>query len=239
MKYIIKESRLKKIINEGLIDDIKHFFEIASPEMLEKDIVKKLKDFYEKNLKFDNITDEKDLTTSASTVNNKTIDKGTFIIDKGNSSFSFTILFGGTPSSTYGASKMKKDAGDELKGKNIIYSNWENTVDSLKDSLKKEYPEGVVEGIVGFSKGGLRAWPATEGNYKFVGLIDPSIEGDYKSANPTVSNIKMTYLKNRTWGLNGLKFAVGKLGSSNVIPMEGFTHEGMVSEFVKKFKDYF
>ena len=74
MKYIIKESRLKKIINEGLIDDIKHFFEIASPEMLEKDIVKKLKDFYEKNLKFDNITDEKDLTTSASTVNNKTID---------------------------------------------------------------------------------------------------------------------------------------------------------------------
>jgi hypothetical protein len=39
----------KKIINEGLLDDIKHFFEIASPEILDTDIVKKLKNYF-KNL---------------------------------------------------------------------------------------------------------------------------------------------------------------------------------------------
>lgn len=40
------------IINENVLDDIKHFFEIASPEILQKDIVKKLKDFFKDKIDF-------------------------------------------------------------------------------------------------------------------------------------------------------------------------------------------
>lgn len=232
---------MRKIINESLIGDIKHFFDIASPEILEKDIVKKLKNFYDNTMKIggSNNIEVKSKNNEPEVIDNKVIDNDTYIISRGNSSFGFTIFFGGTPSSRYGAKKMKSDVGNELKDKNIIYSDWENSISSLKDSLKKVYPNAMIDGVVGFSKGGLRAWPATEGGYKFVGLIDPSIESDYQSINPTVNNSKMTYLKNRTWGLNGLKYAAGKLGKSNVYAVEGLSHEGMVSDFVKRFKEYF
>jgi len=132
--------------------------------------------------------------------------KGNYIIEKNNNSNNFAIIIGGTPSSSYGAKFMKKQADSYLGNKNIIYSDWENNVDSLINVLREQYPQANVKSVTGYSKGGLRAWPSVN-KFEFVGLIDPSIEGNYTQVTSVNGDVILTYEKGRTWGSKGLNYA--------------------------------
>jgi len=106
----------------------------------------------------------------------KTITKSTYIIQLGDpSSEKFNIVWGGTPSTSYGANFMKVQGDSYLSNKNIIYSDWENGVSTLKEKLKKELGDGYsIRSVSGFSKGGEKTWNEINSGYEFVGLIDPS-----------------------------------------------------------------
>lgn len=159
----------------------------------------------------------------------------TFIIDKNNSSNTFMILIGGTPSSSYGAIWMKEQVGDLLTDKNVMYSDWENSMSQNLEYLRKSYPNANVSSVSGFSKGGLRAYPES-GKYRFVGLIDPSIEGNYIDVDIKPShNTFMIYQTGRKWGINTLKHAIDKLGSNRVLSISK-GHSQMPREFITRFK---
>lgn len=159
----------------------------------------------------------------------------TFIIDKNNSSNTFMVLIGGTPSSSYGASWMKEQVGDLLTDKNVMYSDWENTMEQNLQKLRESYPNANVSSVNGFSKGGLRAYPES-GKYRFVGLIDPSIEGNYTSVDIKPNhNTLMIYQPGRKWGLKELRYAMEKLGKNRVVPVSK-GHSEMPREFVSRFK---
>lgn len=162
--------------------------------------------------------------------------RDSFIIDKNNSSNTFMILIGGTPSSSYGASWMKKQVGDLLSDKNVVYSDWENTMEQNLQMLSQSYPSANVSSVSGFSKGGLRAYPES-GKYRFVGLIDPSIEGNYTSVDIKPNhNTLMIYQPGRQWGVKELRYAMEKLGKNRVVPVSK-GHSEMPREFIMKFKN--
>ena len=89
---------------------------------------------------------------------------------------SFAIVIGGTPSSSYGASFMKKQA--EIAGiiskKNIIFSDWENHTNAIMNKVKKDYPNATFSSFSGFSKGGENT-SGEIGNFPFIGFMDPSL----------------------------------------------------------------
>lgn len=160
--------------------------------------------------------------------------KGLIFQNNNPSSNNWAIVFGGTPSSKYGAKFMQSKAS-ELSNLNVVFSNWENEIDFVESTLKSEFPKAKVKSVSGFSKGGLRAYPAS-GKYEFVGLIDPSIEGNYKSVNPSGTNTYMSWYPKRKWGIKSLKYAMDKLGPNNVIPIN-VGHLNQPEEFFSKFKN--
>ena len=106
----------------------------------------------------------------------KTISKSSYIIDLNNpESKDIGLVWGGTPSSTYGASFMKKQGENYFTNKNIIYSDHENSLSDIKKFIKKELGDGyTINSVSGFSKGAEKTWGEINGDYDFVGLIDPS-----------------------------------------------------------------
>ena len=106
----------------------------------------------------------------------KTISKSSYIIDLNNpKSKNIGLVWGGTPSSTYGASFMKKQGENYFTNKNIIYSDHENSLSDIKKFIKKELGDGyTINSVSGFSKGAEKTWGEINGDYDFVGLIDPS-----------------------------------------------------------------
>lgn len=165
----------------------------------------------------------------------KVIRKNSLVISKGNSSNSWALVFGGTPSSKYGAEFMYKQGSQILSDKNVVYSDWENSVRSVIETIKKSYPNAEIKSVLGFSKGGLRAYPEV-GVFDFIGLIDPSIEGSYFDYNPKGTNTILTYDPRRTWGLKSLKHAMRLLGSEKVVPIE-VGHLDQPKEFFNRFKN--
>jgi LAS superfamily LD-carboxypeptidase LdcB len=120
----------------------------------------------------------------------KTISKASYIIDLNNpESKNIGLVWGGTPSSTYGASFMKKQGENYFTNKNIIYSDHENSLSDIKKFIKKELGDGyTINSVSGFSKGAEKTWGEINGDYDFVGLIDPSTS-IAKTSLP--SNVKM------------------------------------------------
>jgi hypothetical protein len=106
----------------------------------------------------------------------KTISKSSYIIDLNNpESKNIGLIWGGTPSSTFGASFMKKQGENYFTNKNIIYSDHENSLSDIKKFIKKELGDGyTINSVSGFSKGAEKTWGEINGDYDFVGLIDPS-----------------------------------------------------------------
>jgi len=157
------------------------------------------------------------------------------IVHKGNSGNSFAIIFGGTPSSKYGAKWLESKGKIYLGGKNVAYSDWEKTIPEVTSFIQSNYPGATINSISGFSKGGRRAWPAV-GKYNFVGLIDPSIEGDYTIIKtvPPEAKVILTYLPTRTWGRAGLDYAIEKLGTSRVVGINKI-HDDQPEEFFKRY----
>lgn len=161
------------------------------------------------------------------------------IISKKNSNNNFAIIFGGTPSDKFGAQFLKNKCEKYLSDKNVIYSNWENTPEAIEQYVLSKYPNAKFTSVCGFSKGGLRAWAAAgSGKYNFVGLIDPSIEGNYLSYKVSPNaNVIMTFKPDRTWGLNSLNYAKKVLGNQRIIPVPA-EHTNQVDVFFSRFSDY-
>lgn len=114
----------------------------------------------------------------------KKVNSGTYIIEMNNpDSNDITIIWGGYPSSTYGAKWMKNNGGDKyFSNKNVVYSNFENSLDSIKSVLSKNGIEDYnIKSVSGFSAGGTQAWKHIDDNFDFVGLIDPTTKKDYSS----------------------------------------------------------
>jgi hypothetical protein len=107
---------------------------------------------------------------------------------------SFAIVIGGTPSSKFGADFMKKEAETAgiISNKNIIFSNWENSTESIMNTVKKDYPNATFSSFSGFSKGGENA-SGEIGNFPFIGFIDPSLNASVlaiskNNPNPPITN---------------------------------------------------
>jgi len=104
------------------------------------------------------------------------IEKPSYIININNPSRKkICLIWGGTPSSSYGAKYMEKEGKSFLKNKNVIYSDWENSLSQIKQILiNNNLEEYKINSILGFSKGGEETWDYINSGYEFIGLIDPS-----------------------------------------------------------------
>jgi hypothetical protein len=123
-----------------------------------------------------------------------------------------------------------------LRNKPFCFIPWQYTIDEVKRRI-----EGIkISSVSGFSKGGLRAYPAIGQGYNFVGLIDPSIEGSYTSVKiPQNSDVVVVYQKGRQWGSSSLKYAINKLKDSGVedIYSVSLGHSDIPKFFFNKFGD--
>lgn len=116
------------------------------------------------------------LAKPSSSGNREVIKLPSYVITRGNESFDFALIYGGNPSSQWGAEKMYKLVDGILagKGKNVIYSNNENSIGQVQKTLTERFPNAKIVSVSGFSGGGTKAISALKtNNYKFVGLIDP------------------------------------------------------------------
>lgn len=89
---------------------------------------------------------------------------------------SFAIIIGGTKSFQYGAHYMKQQAEKAgiISKKNIIFSDWENSTESIMNAVKKDYPNATFSSFMGFSKGGENC-SVEIGNFPVILFCDPSI----------------------------------------------------------------
>lgn len=120
----------------------------------------------------------------------KRIEKPSYIISLNNpSTKKIALIWGGTPSSTFGAKFMESQGKDFLNNKNVIYSNWENSLDQIEKILKEnKLSDYKINSISGFSKGAEKTWDYINSGYDFIGLIDPSTP---KSFDSLPNNVKM------------------------------------------------
>lgn len=127
----------------------------------------------------------------------KKIEKPSYIISLNNpSNKKIALIWGGTPSSNYGAYFMEKEGEPFFKNKNVIYSNWENSLSEIENILKENgLSEYKINSISGFSKGGEATWGYINSGYDFIGLIDPSTP---KSYDTLPENVKM-FSNNTNW----------------------------------------
>ncbi len=77
---------------------------------------------------------------------------------------------------------------EPIKGKVlVVITHWNNSVPRVQEYLTKKYGAKITS-IAGFSKGGRPLWDyvGPKSNMKFVGLIDPSPEGEGSGINPYI-----------------------------------------------------
>lgn len=147
----------------------------------------------------------------------------------------FAVVFGGLNYAT--PSWMMSQVPDTLlNSKPFVFAPWGYTVDEIRRRIR-----GIkINSVSGFSKGGLRAYPAIQQGFNFVGLIDPSIEGSYSSVQvPSGANVVLVYQKGRNWGAGPLKYSINKLkqsGSNDVFAV-GLGHSEIPKFFFNKFGD--
>jgi hypothetical protein len=111
---------------------------------------------------------------------NSTLAQNKIISQANPDSNKWIIVWGGKPSSIYGASFMKKEMEPFLSNKfNVIYSDYENSFDKIQKFLNLKVPNNSIEAVYGFSMGGVNAFNQI-GKINFIGLIDPLIPSDYK-----------------------------------------------------------
>lgn len=133
----------------------------------------------------------------------KVITKGSYVIQIDNPKRKkIAVVWGGWPSAEWGGKQMKSRYGQYLKGKNVIYSNFENeNILEIESILEKEgYGDYEISSVCGFSRGGINAWN-TIGQLPtdvFIGLIDPSTSQSHLSIK-NLTNVVMMYNENN-WG---------------------------------------
>lgn len=128
----------------------------------------------------------------------KQIIKNSYIINLNNpSTKKITLIWGGMPSENYGAKFMEKIGKEFFKNKNVIYSNYQNSMPEVKEILNdNNLGDYKINSVSGFSRGGAEAWKEINGNYDFVGLIDPSTSKTYSNL---PSNVKVVS-NSGNWG---------------------------------------
>ena len=175
----------------------------------------------------------------------KTSSKEGIIVDKNNNSSDYAIVFGGYPSSQYGANFMQQQGSKYLKNKNVVYSNFENSLDSVINYIKSLTSNPNITSVNGFSAGGKNAWAAAKQGYN-VGLIDPVVTNDAESllgkdlSGQLPSNIKMIS-KQENWGgnyrLHGEKLSkIEKSQPTNIRRNVG--HLEMPNEFFSEYASF-
>jgi len=167
----------------------------------------------------------------------QTINGGTYIIEMNNpSSDDITVIWGGYPSQTYGAKWMKANGGDKyFSDKNVVYSNFENSLDTVKGFLSQNGIENYnIKSVSGFSAGGTQAWKHINDDFDFVGLIDPTTKKTYENIPENVKLISRwqnwTGYKNTR---ENLKYLEGK-GISKTV---NIAHLQMPEKFYELYSD--
>jgi hypothetical protein len=104
------------------------------------------------------------------------IEKNTYIISLNNpDDKKIALIWGGSPSTSFGAKFMEKQGSPFFTNRNVIYSNYENPLSTIKQYLKDNgFGDYTINSVTGFSAGGSKTWNEINGGYDFVGLIDPS-----------------------------------------------------------------
>ena len=166
----------------------------------------------------------------------KMFSKQGVIIDTVNSSSNeYGLVYGGTPSSKYGA-KFMYEQGASILNKNMIYANNEIPISSIEQELKSINPNGKIKSVSGFSGGGPKTIEAMNlGKYDFIGLIDPFISQVYTSL---PSNVKMISRGNNWSGYPSVRDVLNKMesaGTSELIASNSYNHNSMPEVFFKKY----
>lgn len=188
VKKILKEESFEDIVKMGsetakkIADSMKKRAEEEKNKINSSSTTNKTSSSTNKSV-YDKSKDElsKDLPEFTVTASKPTIKGGTYIVDiKNPKSKDITVIWGGMPSSAYGAKFMREKAAGYFDNKNVIYSNYENSLTTLKNILKqKGINDFRIKSISGFSRGGINVWDNLNGGYDFVGLIDPSTPKAY------------------------------------------------------------
>lgn len=174
----------------------------------------------------------------------KAVSKSGIIVDKKTDSPKYAIVFGGSPSGKYGAQFMYQEGTNIFKNKNIVYSDFENSLDSVINHIKSIVPNVEITSVSGFSAGGRQAWDAAKRGYK-AGLIDPVVTNDtFSILGPNLnkelpSNIEMIS-KESNWGGSYRKHGenLSKIEKVNPKIKKNVVHELMPKEFFKDFESF-
>jgi peptidoglycan hydrolase-like protein with peptidoglycan-binding domain len=168
-------------------DVVKKFQEDENLEVTGKmstEDIEKLKELIDKEFKGEIENKEKSNKKESNTEKTtKQINKNSYIINLNNpNSKKITLIWGGMPSENYGAKFMEKIGREFFKNKNVIYSNYQNSILGVKKILEdNNLGDYKINSVSGFSRGGSEAWKEINGNYDFVGLIDPSTSKVYSN----------------------------------------------------------
>ena len=144
------------------------------------------------------------------------------------------VVFGGVKSATpkWMLSQMPQELKDK---KTILVLPFTSDMTQAKRILGKT----PIKSVLGFSQGGLKAWPAS-GEYEFVGLIDPTTKEDSLKYYINDKRVHMIYNPS---GWSGFPEVVkcqkkaAKIMLGNAILLN-IGHSKMPSEFFRRFGNY-
>ena len=143
------------------------------------------------------------------------------------------VIFGGVGYATpkWMLSQMPQELKDK---KTILVLPYTGDITQAKRILGKT----PIKSVLGFSQGGLKAWPAS-GEYEFVGLIDPTTKEDSLRYHINDKRVHMIYNPNN-WGFPEVvkcQKRASKIMLGNAILLN-VGHSEMPSEFFKRFGNY-
>jgi hypothetical protein len=130
---------------------------------------------------------------------------------------------------------MLSQIPQELKyKKTILVLPYTSDITQAKRILGKT----SIKSILGFSQGGLKAWPAS-GEYEFVGLIDPTTKEDSLRYHINDKRVHMIYNPSH-WGFPEVvkcQKKAAKIMLGNAILLN-IGHREMPTEFFRRFGNY-
>jgi hypothetical protein len=143
------------------------------------------------------------------------------------------VVFGGVGYATpkWMLSQMPQELKDK---KTILVLPFTSDITQAKRMLGKT----PIKSILGFSQGGLKAWPAS-GEYEFVGLIDPTTKEDSLRYHINDKRVHMIYNPSN-WGFPEVvkcQKKAAKIMLGNAILLN-IGHSKMPAEFFRRFGNY-
>ncbi len=107
-----------------------------------------------------------------------------FVRAAGSPLSSITVIFGGKDyaNPTWMQSKLKSVKANLEKVQNIVYAPYTMSLPEVESRIVAKWgSESSVDSLIGFSAGGYSVINAMTREFRFIGLIDPSIPNDYES----------------------------------------------------------